>query len=391
MSLGSHCGTAMTDEELHRHLLNQQGSRHSLNSPALVIDLDALTRNIARMADFTRTHSLQLRPHAKTHKSPDIAKRQIEAGAIGICCAKIGEAEILADHDVIRGLHITSPVVSPPAIARLMALNARTEGLMCVVDNSANVDALGAAARIGGKPLSVLIDIDPGFGRTGVGSPAAAVALFEAIRAQNALRYAGIQCYCGAQQHIEDYEVRRQAMVERAAFIRTILDALASVGGQPRIVTGGGTGSHRIDAALGLFTELQAGSYVFMDAQYLACDLTGDAEPSPFETALMVDARVVSNNRPGVVTLDAGIKAFSTDAGNPLVLSGAPEGAVYRFTGDEHGALILPDGQTLQLADVVTLGAPHCDPTVNLYDTYHVVQGDTLRALWPIAARGKSR
>ena len=381
----------MTDEELHSHLLNQQGSRHNLNTPALIVDLDALTRNIARMADFARARGLGLRPHAKTHKSPEIAKRQIESGAIGICCAKIGEAEVLADHGIVRGLHITSPVVSAPAMERLIALNARTEDLMCVVDNLANVQALGAAAQNSGKPLSVIIDIDPGFGRTGVGSPAAALALFEAIQAQTALRYAGVQYYCGAQQHIETYEARRQAMVERAGFLRAIIDALTSAGGRPRIVTGGGTGTHRIDAMLDIFTELQAGSYIFMDAQYLACDLTGNDEPPPFETALMIDARVVSANKPGQVTLDAGIKAFATDAGNPLVLSGAPEGAIYRFMGDEHGALILPDDGTLKLASIVTLGAPHCDPTVNLYDTYHVVQGDTLRALWPVAARGRSR
>ena len=381
----------MNDEQLHGHLLNQQGSRHGLNTPALVIDLDALTRNIAGMADFARTRGLQLRPHAKTHKSPDIARRQIEAGAVGICCAKIGEAEVLADHGIARGLHITSPVVSLPAIERVVELNARTEELTCVVDNPINVSALGAAARGSGKPLSVILDIDPGMGRTGVGSAAAALAVFEAIQAEEALRYVGVQFYCGAQQHIESYEARRQAMAERAAFVRGVIDALGTVGGRPRIVTGGGTGSHRIDATLNLFTELQVGSYVFMDAQYLACDLTGEDEPSSFETALMIDARVVSANTPGLVTLDAGLKAFSTDAGNPLVLSGAPAGATYRFMGDEHGALILPDGATLPLAHVVTLGAPHCDPTVNLYDTYHVVQGDTLRALWPVAARGRSR
>ncbi len=381
----------MTDEELHGHLVGQQGSRHSLNTPALVIDLDALTRNIARMADFARGHGLLLRPHAKTHKSPDIAKRQIEAGAVGVCCAKIGEAEVLADHGIVQGLHITSPVVSAPAIERLMALNARTEGLMGVVDHPANVRALGAAAERGGKPLLMIIDIDPGIRRTGVGSPEAAVALLDAIRAEGALTYAGVQCYCGAQQHIESFDARRQAMDERAVLIRAVIDALTAAGGKPGVVTGGGTGTHRIDAALDLFTELQVGSYVFMDSQYLACDLTGDDVPSPFESALMVDARVISANTSGLVTLDAGFKAFSTDGGDPLVLSGAPPGAAYRFMGDEHGALILPDGGTLPLASVVTLGAPHCDPTVNLYDTYHVVQGDTLRALWPVAARGRSR
>lgn len=381
----------MTDEDLHSHLLNQQGSRQSLNTPVLVVDLDALTRNIEHMAAFAREHGMQLRPHAKTHKSPDIARRQMEAGAIGICCAKIGEAEALADNGVSRGLHITSPVVSAPAIERLIALNLRTEGLMCVVDNPLNALDLAAAARDHGKRLDVLIDIDPGIRRTGVGSAADAVTLFKAIEAQDILRYVGVQCYCGAQQHIESYAARREAMEDRACFVRGVIAALTEAGGAPKIVTGGGTGTHRIDVALDLFTELQVGSYVFMDAQYLACDLTGEEGAAAFETSLMIDARVVSANTPGLVTLDAGFKAFSTDAGSPEVLSGAPDGAKYRFMGDEHGALILPEGGTLPLAHMVTLSAPHCDPTVNLYDTYHVVQGDTLRALWPVAARGRSR
>lgn len=380
----------MTDEELHAHLVDRQGSRRDLNTPVLVIELDALTRNIAAMAAFAAAKGLKLRPHAKTHKSPEIARRQIAAGAIGACCAKLGEAEVLADGGVTRGLHITSPVVSPPAIERLIALNARTEELMCVVDHPDNVSALGAAAR-GGKPLQVVIDIDPGIRRTGVASPQAAVALFEAIRAEPGLSYAGVQCYCGMQQHIADFADRKASMEDRAAYVRTIIDALSKVGGAPAIVTGGGTGTHRIDAELDLFTELQVGSYVFMDSQYLACDLTGDGSGSPYETSLMIDARVVSANAKGMVTLDAGFKAFSTDADPPLVLSGAPAGAKYFFMGDEHGALTIPEGAPPALAHQVTLAAPHCDPTVNLYDTYHVVQGDTLRALWPVAARGRSR
>ncbi|HZC16208.1 MAG TPA: DSD1 family PLP-dependent enzyme [Caulobacteraceae bacterium] len=356
----------------------------------LVIDLDALTRNIERMAEFASRLNIQLRPHAKTHKSPEIAKRQMAAGAVGICCAKIGEAEVMADNGVTLGLHITSPVVSRPAIARLIGLNARTTDLMCVVDSPENVGVLGAAAA-GGESLKAVIDIDPGIRRTGVASPEAAVAVLAAIRAQPALTYMGVQCYCGLQQHIAGFDERREAMRDRAVFVRTVIDALTAAGGAPSIVTGGGTGTHRIDPELGLFTELQTGSYVFMDSQYLACDLTGDDEGSPFETALMIDARVVSANAPGMVTVDAGFKAFATDAGKPVVLNGAGDGAQYAFMGDEHGAILLADGQTLTLADVVTLAAPHCDPTVNLYDTYHVVRGDTLTALWPVAARGRSR
>jgi 3-hydroxy-D-aspartate aldolase len=379
----------MTDEELHGHLVGQQGSRRALNTPVLIVDLDALTRNIATMAAFAERHHIALRPHAKTHKSPEIARRQIAAGAIGICCAKIGEAEVLADDGVDTGLHITSPVVSAPAVARLIALNERTNGLMCVVDNIANVRDLGAVAR--GKPLDVVIDIDPGMHRTGVTSPEAAVAMLAAIRAESGLRYKGIQCYCGSQQHIENFDERRDAMRDRAQRVRSIVDALTAAEGSPEIVTGGGTGTHRIDVDLDLFTELQVGSYVFMDGQYLACDLVGEAGEPPFETALMVDARVVSANTPGMCTIDAGFKAFSTDAEAPVILCGAVDGARYAFMGDEHGAVILGAGRGVALGDIVTLATPHCDPTVNLHDTYHVVRGDTLVALWPVAARGRSR
>lgn len=380
----------MNDEKLHRLLVGLPGSRAMLNTPALILDLDGLERNIARMASFAANTGLLLRPHAKTHKSPEIAKLQIEAGAVGICCAKLGEAEVMADHGVVEGLHLTSPIVSGSTLARLVALNTRTKNLTCVVDNPANARVLAAAATQAGKPLAVLIDIDPGTRRTGVTSAEAAVALLEVIRAEPALRYAGVQFYCGMQQHIADFQDRRTAIEERAGYARAVIEALTAVGGAPDIITGGGTGTYAIDGQLGLFTELQVGSYVFMDSQYLECDLLGDGA-APFEPTLMIDATVVSANTPGLATLDAGFKAFSTDAGQPVVFSGARPGTKYAFMGDEHGVLTLMAGDALNLSDRVTLLAPHCDPTVNLYDTYHVVQGDTLRALWTVAARGRSR
>ena len=381
----------MTDEELHRHLVGRQGSRRDLNTPVLVVDRDALDRNIARMADFAAAHGLKLRPHAKTHKSVDIARRQIAAGALGQCCAKLGEAEVLADGG-IAGLLITSPVISEPGIARLAALNERAEGLMCVADNPAGVRAIAAAiAARGGKPLTLLIDIDPGIHRTGVASPEAAVELYRAIAAEPALRYGGVQYYCGSQQHIESYAARETAMQDRAAYLRTVLDALEAAGGKPAIVSGGGTGTHRIDATLGLFTELQVGSYVFMDDQYRACALTAKEGEVPFETSLLIDTRVISVNSPGLVTVDAGIKSMATDAKPPLIAAGTAEGTVYFFMGDEQGALVHPAGELPALDAIVSLNAPHCDPTVNLYDTYHVVSGNTLVDLWPVSARGRSR
>lgn len=381
----------MNDQELHAHLIGRQGSRRDLNTPVLVLDLDRLDRNIASMAAFAASHGLKLRPHAKTHKSVDIARRQIAAGAVGLCCAKIGEAEALADGG-IAGLHITSPVVPAPAVERLAALNLRTTGLMTVVDNPDNARAIARAVeKAGDASLSVIIDVDPGIHRTGVASPEAAVALFEAIRALPALAYRGVQFYCGSHQHIHSYTERETAMRERADYLRSVIVALAEAGGAPEIVTGGGTGTHRIDAGLGIFTELQVGSYVFMDDEYRACDLTGEQDaPIPFETALMIDTSVISANTPGLFTLDAGIKSMATDGPLPTVETGADESARFFLMGDEHGALMTqPD--SLALGDRVSLRTPHCDPTVNLYDNYHVVRGQTLDAIWPVSGRGRSR
>lgn len=381
----------MNDQELHAHLIGRQGSRRDLNTPVLVLDLDRLDSNIARMATFAAAHGLKLRPHAKTHKSVDIAKRQIAAGAVGLCCAKVGEAEVLADGG-ITGLHITSPVVPAAAVERLAQLNLRSAGLMAVVDNPDNARAIARAVELAGDtPLSVIIDVDPGIHRTGVASPEAAVELFETIRSQPALVYRGVQFYCGSHQHIHAFAEREAAMRERADYLRTVIAALTGVGGAPEIVTGGGTGTHRIDAELDLFTELQVGSYVFMDDEYRACDLTGEeGAPIPFETSLMIDTSVISANTPGLFTLDAGIKSMATDAPLPSVETGAAEGARFFLMGDEHGALLTLPG-SLALGDRVSLRTPHCDPTVNLYDNYHVVRGQTLDAIWPVSGRGRSR
>lgn len=380
----------MDDLELHSHLIGQQGSRSALNTPVLVLDVDALDRNIARMQQLAAASGVALRPHSKTHKSVDIGKRQIVAGAVGLCCAKIGEAEVLADGG-ITGLLITSPVSAPAAIARLAALARRAPELMTVVDNPDVVARLQDALAVAGATLDVVIDVDPGIHRTGVASPADAVALADAIARSATLVYRGVQFYCGTQQHIEDYAQRRAAIVERTDYLRTVIAALTDAGYQPGIVTGSGTGTHRIDLELGVFTELQAGSYVFMDRQYLDCDLANAAE-SPFETSLAVDARVVSANHAALVTIDAGFKSLSTDGGVAQIQRGAAPETGFMFMGDEHAALIGPEiGTKLRPGDPVSLTVPHCDPTVNLYDFYHVVRGDTLVEMWPVSARGRAR
>ena len=377
----------MNDHDLHAHLINQQGGRRSFNTPVLVIDLDAFEQNVAAMAAYTKANGIRLRPHAKTHKCAEIARRQVAAGAVGVCCAKLGEAEEMAAGG-INSILITSPVVSKPAIQRLVALNDRISDLEVAIDNPDNARAL--AATVGsGKRLKVTIDVDPGIRRTGVASAAAAVTLAQTVASLPQLNLIGVQYYCGRQQHIESYAERRTEIVDRTDYLRGVIAALVEAGFPPGIVTGGGTGTHRIDVELGLLNELQTGSYVFMDRQYNECDISGEGTPG-FATSLLIDARVVSANAPGLGTIDAGFKAMATDGGPPTVLTGAPAGAPYHFMGDEHG-LVLFGETSPPVGSIVTLAVPHCDPTVNLYDFFHVVRGDTLVDMWPIEGRGKSR
>jgi len=342
------------------------------------------------MASFAKAHKVNLRPHSKTHKSADIAKRQMAAGALGVCCAKLGEAEALAEAGV-ESVHITSPVVTPQAIARLIELNGKTKDVMVVVDHPANVYALAAAAAKGSKPLTVVVDIDPGIHRTGVATPDGVVELVKKVVGLKSLKYAGVQFYCGSHQHIIDFKEREEKIAERTEYLKGILAKLDTASLKPGIVTGSGTGTHYIDAKLGVFTELQVGSYVFMDHDYNVCDLRGADKPT-FEQALQIDARVVSANTAGMVTVDAGLKAMATEKGPPMILKGAAPGATTRFMGDEHLAVIAPEGKAAPgHGEQVILTPPHCDPTVNLYESYHVVKGDTLVDIWPVTARGRSR
>jgi len=369
---------------LHARLIGQQGSRAALNTPALIVDVEALDRNIAAMAAFARGAGLKLRPHAKTHKCVEIARRQIAAGAVGVCCAKLGEAEALSEGG-IDNILITSPVVGPPAVKRLAELAKRARGLMAAADHP---DAVEAIARSGAK-LTLLVDIDPGIHRTGVADAQSAVALARQIDAAPNLTYGGVQFYCGAQQHIESFAERHTAIGERTDYLASVVAELSKAGLKPAIITGGGTGSHMIDAELHFLTELQVGSYIFMDRQYSECDLTG-SEHRGFETSLVVDTRVISANHRFLSTVDGGFKAFAADGGAPPVLNGAPPGSVFHFMGDEHGCVVPPKGDAPpKLGQVVTFATPHCDPTVNLYDAYHAVKGDTLVGIWPIEGRGR--
>lgn len=378
----------MSDADLHRALLHRERFRECTNTPVLVLDRDALDRNIRAMAAFATAKGIALRPHAKTHKSADIVRLQLAAGARGVCCAKLGEAEALAAHG-IGDILITSPVVSAPAIARLVSLRASCSRLRLVVDNPANVAELSAA--LGDLELDVLVDIDPGIRRTGVTSGDAALKLARTIADTRNLVYRGVQFYCGAQQHVATFAERQAALRDRTQYLQSIVSLLDKHDARPEIVSGGGTGSHCIDAELRVINELQAGSYIFMDRQYANCDLTGQGW-QPFEYALFVEARVVSANHRGIATIDVGFKTLSTDGGVPAILSGAPVGASFHFMGDEHAAIVDPGAShEWQIGDLVRLAVSHCDPTVNLYDAYHVVSGDTLIDIWRVTARGRSR
>ncbi|HMI18069.1 MAG TPA: alanine racemase [Sphingomonas sp.] len=352
-------------------------------TPCLVLDLDALERNIARMGAYAAARGLALRPHAKTHKSRMIAGLQARVGAVGICCATLHEAEQLAG--AAPSILLTSPVVTPDKFARIAAFVAGGVDLAVVVDHPNSVPALAAALPSGGR-LRVLVDVDPGGGRTGVARAQDAVALASAIAAHDQLTYGGIQHYCGSDQHIPALADRRSAITARNAKLAETIAALSASGLTPQVVTGGGTGTHGIDAEAGLLTELQCGSYIFMDQDYGACELGGAA---PFEQALTVHATVVSANHPGFVTLDAGIKAIASDAGSPRVLAGAHPDSRYAFKGDEFGQLDLPDGaERPAIGSRIVLMPSHCDPTVNLHGAYHLMRSGVPEGLWPAQGRG---
>ena len=371
----------------NRHLIGEADGRAKLNTPALLLDLDALDRNIERMAAHCRRTGQALRPHAKTHKSIEVARRQIAAGAVGQCCATLGEAEVLAGAG-IPGVLVTSPVVGPGRTARLVALNEAAEGLMAVADDPSAVAVLAEAAT--GKPLSLLVDIDVGTRRTGVPSAQTAVALARQIDEAPGLVFAGIQGYAGHLQHVYDYGERAEAVAAVSERLAHVSSVLADAGLAPPLVTGGGTGTHDLDYRHGVLGELQAGSFAVMDVDYGKVALTEDGS-GPFEPALFVMATVVSAASDDFAIIDAGLKALATDGPMPLFARGAPEGAIFSFAGDEHGRIHYAEGngERLKVGDIVELHPPHCDPTVNLYDVYHAMRGEMLEAIWPVDARGR--
>jgi len=354
-------------------------------TPALVIDADALERNIAAMAAFARTHALRLRPHAKTHKSARIAQLQVAAGAVGVCVQKLSEAEALAAAGV-GDLYISNEIVDAAKLDRVAAL-ARRVRLAIAVDSVLGIERLARALDRSGTALDVFVEVDVGQGRCGV-PPGAAGALARQVvsHADAGLRFAGLQAYHGRAQHLRAATDREAAIRHAATAARSAQVAITAVGIACPLVTGGGSGSFVFEAQSRLWGELQCGSYVFMDRDY------ADNEPAPhaprFEHALFVKSQVISRGASHAV-VDAGHKSHAIDSGLPAVWGRDLE---FVNGGDEHG-ILRPRGDPLpELGDAVWLVPGHCDPTVNLHDRYVVVRGGLesgrVEALWPVDARG---
>lgn len=358
--------------------------RSDVPTPALLVDIEILDRNIAVMREAATALGVKLRPHVKAHKCVEIAQRIMAAGAIGASCATIGEAEAMGMGGV-GGILLTAPLTSADALERLRRLLLRGTDIALVADHPASLALLAALAKATGRKLDIVIDVDFGMGRTGCLEIADAVALARQVAATPPLRFAGIQAYWGNLQQVSPFAERARLIAVQTERLRAVAAALTGCGLPPAIVTGAGTGSHRIDAASGLFTEIQPGSYLFMDSCYSTISISEN--DNPFLPSLFVAASVVSANRPGRVVVNAGWKAFATDSGKPVALRGAPAGATFRFMGDEHGALDFEGGGGPALGATIEFLPSHCDPTVNLYSQFHVVRGEDVIDIWPIRAR----
>ena len=354
-----------------------------VDTPALILDLDALERNIARMAEAVKGSAVRLRPHAKSHKCAEIAKRQIAAGAVGMCCQKVSEAEALVAGGVADVL-VTNEIVGKRKVERLARL-AREAKVAVLADDAGNVEDLDSAARTEGVRLEVLVELNVGADRCGVETGEGALALARTISACRNLRFGGLHAYHGAAQHLRSAPERRAVIAAAADKARQAKVLIEKAGIECATVTGAGTGTFLLESASRVFNEIQPGSYVFMDADY-GRNSWEEGWPR-FEQSLFVLATVMSAPAPDRAVVDAGLKASSVDSGMPLV-HGWP-GVEYVKASDEHGVLKIAAGaRAPKLGEKLLLVPGHCDPTVNLYDWLVCVRIGKVEALWPVTARG---
>ena len=360
-----------------------------IQTPCLILDLDALERNIKKMGDYARDHGMRHRVHGKMHKSVDVALLQERlGGACGVCCQKVSEAEVFA-RGGIKDVLVSNQVREPAKIdrlARIPKFGART--IVCV-DDLANVADLSAAAQKHGTTIECLVEIDCGAGRCGVKTPDEVLEIAKEISASAGLKFAGIQAYQGAMQHMDNYEDRKAKIDLAVAQVKAAVDLLAANGLTCDIVGGGGTGSYYFESTSGVYNELQCGSYAFMDADYgRILDKDGKRiDQGEWENALFILTSVMSHVKADRAIVDAGLKAQSVDSGLPVIFGRTD--VKYIKCSDEHGVVDDP-GNVLKVNDKLKLVPGHCDPTCNVHDWYVGVRGGKVEVVWPVSARGKA-
>ena len=360
-----------------------------IQTPCLLLDLDALERNIQKMGDYAKDHGMRHRTHGKMHKSVDVQKLQQElGGACGVCCQKVSEAEVFA-RGGITDILVSNQVRDPAKIdrlARLPKLGART---ICCVDDLANVADLSAAAQKHGTQIECLVEIDCGAGRCGVTTTPEVVEIAKAIDAAEGLKFAGIQAYQGAMQHLDDYNERKAKIDTAVAMVKDAVDALKAEGLECDIVGGGGTGSYYFESNSGVYNELQCGSYAFMDADYgRILDKDGNRiDQGEWENAFFILTSVMSHAKADKAIVDAGLKAQSVDSGLPVIFG--RDDVEYVKCSDEHGVVMDPKG-ALKVNDKLRLVPGHCDPTANVHDWYVGVRNGKVEKVWPVSARGRA-
>ncbi len=360
-----------------------------IQTPALVLDLDALERNIKKMGDYAKAHGMRHRVHGKMHKSVDVAKLQERlGGAVGVCCQKVSEAEVFA-RGGIKDVLVSNQVRDPRKIdrlARLPKLGART--IVCV-DDIDNVAELSEAATRHGTTIECFIEMDVGAGRCGVIGAGNVVEIAKAIDAAEGLKFTGIQAYQGAMQHMDSYDDRKAKIDAAVAMVSEAVDALKAEGLEPELVSGGGTGSYYFESNSGVFNELQCGSYAFMDADYgRILDKDGNRiDQEEWQNAFFILTQVMSHAKADKAICDAGLKAQSVDSGLPVIFG--RDDVEYVKCSDEHGVIADPDG-VLKVGEKLRLVPGHCDPTANVHDWYVGVRNGKVETVWPVSARGKA-
>jgi D-serine deaminase-like pyridoxal phosphate-dependent protein len=363
--------------------------RDEIPTPALLLDLDQFEANLKTLNDQCRRTGRVARPHAKTHKCPEIARRQVAAGAVGVSVATVPEAEAMAAGG-IKSLLLTSPILDPRKAARMAAIAKTGVEVLIAIGHPQAVPIIEGAAAAAGVKLNALLDLDVGDARFGIPPGDAAMELARMLAAAKSLRLRGVQAYAGLSSHVVGFSEREKSSREAmgmAAAMRRRLEAERLIEGPP-MLSGGSTGTYNIDTTIDGVTELQSGSYVFMDVGYMRIGgRDGDATYRDFRPSLSVLTTVVSTSHPDRATVDAGIKAFSTDTEQAAQAVDRP-GLRYRKFGDEFGLLTADPGVALpRLGERLAFHVPHCDPTVNLYDRIHALRGDRVEGVWPIAAR----